>query len=85
MALIVTPYYNKPTQEGLYQHYAAIAHGVDLPIVAIGGITLERAPGVLRAGAASVAVISDLLSGADPATRVREFLTALGGANAREQ
>jgi 4-hydroxy-tetrahydrodipicolinate synthase len=31
--LSVTPYYNKPTQEGLYQHYKAIATRVDLPIV----------------------------------------------------
>jgi len=31
--LSVTPYYNKPTQEGLYQHYEAIASKVDLPIV----------------------------------------------------
>lgn len=32
-ALIVTPYYNKPTQNGLYQHYKTIAEQVDLPII----------------------------------------------------
>ena len=31
--LAVTPYYNKPTQEGLYQHYKAIAEATELPIV----------------------------------------------------
>lgn len=32
-ALIVTPYYNKPTQNGLYEHYKKIAESVDLPII----------------------------------------------------
>ena len=32
-ALLITPYYNKPTQEGLYQHFKAIAQAVDMPLV----------------------------------------------------
>ncbi len=32
-ALLITPYYNKPTQEGLYQHYKAVAEEVNIPIV----------------------------------------------------
>lgn len=32
-ALLITPYYNKPTQEGLYEHFKAIAQAVDLPLV----------------------------------------------------
>jgi|SRR5579872_3911674 len=44
------------------------------PLVAIGGITLDRAADVLRAGADSIAVIRDLVSARDPAVRAREFV-----------
>lgn len=45
-----------------------------LPLVAIGGITPERAQGVVAAGAQSVAVITDLVTAADPEARVRQWL-----------
>ncbi len=32
-ALLITPYYNKPTQEGLFRHFEAIARSVDLPLI----------------------------------------------------
>lgn len=51
------------------------------PIVAIGGVTLERASEVLAAGADSVAVISDILQAKDPASRVREYIQRLEAAN----
>ncbi len=44
------------------------------PIVAIGGITLERAREVIEAGADSVAVISDILRAPNPGKRARQFL-----------
>jgi thiamine-phosphate pyrophosphorylase len=45
-----------------------------LPLVAIGGITPERAPGVLAAGAQSLAVITDFLTAPDPEARIRLWL-----------
>jgi thiamine-phosphate pyrophosphorylase len=48
-----------------------------LPLVAIGGITLDSASSVMQAGAHSIAVISDLLTDGDPKRRVREFLRRL--------
>ncbi|HYL86256.1 MAG TPA: thiamine phosphate synthase [Candidatus Angelobacter sp.] len=53
----------------------------DKPIVAIGGITLDRASQAIRAGADSVAVISDILRAPDPAQRARQFLEVLEAAN----
>lgn len=48
----------------------------NLPLVGIGGLTIARAPGVLRAGADSVAVVTDVLLNADPEARAREWVLA---------
>jgi thiamine-phosphate pyrophosphorylase len=56
---------------------SALVRAVNLPLVAIGGMTLDRAVEVLRVGAQSVAVISDLLSTNDPQARVRAYVEAL--------
>ena len=52
----------------------------DKPVVAIGGISLERAASVIEAGADSVAVISGILSAPDPAQRARQYIETLASA-----
>jgi len=82
----VGPVFGSATKETGYQplglqhvrHAAAIAAAHRIPLVAIGGITLERAAEVLDAGASSVAVVGDLLRAGDPARRVRRYLDLLG-------
>ncbi len=48
----------------------------DLPLVAIGGLTVERAPGVFAAGADCCSVVTDVLRNADPEARLKEWLAA---------
>ena len=85
----VGPIYQTVTKD---TGYAAV--GLDLvtyasrlrpkrPVVAIGGITLERVASVISAGATSVAVISDLLNGNDPTRRVADYLRALETSSAK--
>lgn len=52
----------------------------DKPVVAIGGISLEHAAAVIEAGADSVAVISGILSAADPAQRARQYIETIASA-----
>jgi thiamine-phosphate pyrophosphorylase len=46
----------------------------DIPLVAIGGLTVERLPGVFRAGADVAAVVNDIVSNPEPEARAREWL-----------
>jgi len=73
-------------QIGLDRVRAAARHtsARGLPLVAIGGITLENAASVLDAGASCVAVISDLLATGDPEKRTREYLRTLACLHPRQ-
>lgn len=68
---------NQPVGLTGVRRAAELAGAAGLPVVAIGGISLDRARDVLSAGASAVAVISDLLAG-EPAQRARQFIEALG-------
>ena len=81
--IAIGPVFGTTTKEtgydavGLALVSAAAARAKGRPVVAIGGITLQRAPSVIAAGASAVAVISDLLITNDPQGRVRAYLQAL--------
>jgi len=86
-ALLVAPYYNKPTQEGFYQHYKAIADTVDLPIVLynIPGRTAKNieAETIARIAEAcpSVVAVKESTGSMDQASQIlaRSELTILSG------
>lgn len=54
----------------------------DLPLVAIGGLTVERAPGVYVAGADSCCVVTDVLRAEDPEARLKQWLDVARSAKA---
>src|SRR5262249_10844907 len=62
------------TARGIELVREAARRAAPIPLVAIGGVTIDTAPAVIEAGAASVAVIGDLLSTGDPEGRTRAFL-----------
>jgi 4-hydroxy-tetrahydrodipicolinate synthase len=59
-ALLITPYYNKPTQEGLYRHYKAVAEAVDLPLV-LYNIPGRTGVNMLPATVARLAVMKNVV------------------------
>ncbi|MEC4676525.1 MAG: 4-hydroxy-tetrahydrodipicolinate synthase [Nitrospirota bacterium] len=60
-ALLVAPYYNKPTQEGLYRHYKAVAEKVKIPIV-LYNVPGRTAVNILPATVARLAKIKNIVA-----------------------
>jgi len=59
--LLVTPYYNKPTQEGLYRHYKMVAEKVDIPIV-LYNVPGRTAVNMLPSTVARLAEIKNIIA-----------------------
>ena len=83
--LVFGPVYDTPSkrQYGPPQGLAALRRtvvAVDLPVLAVGGITPSRVRDVLATGARGVAVISAIIGAERPADAIKAFLDALGGA-----
>jgi 4-hydroxy-tetrahydrodipicolinate synthase len=59
-ALLITPYYNKPTQEGLYRHYKAVAEAVEIPQI-LYNIPSRTGVNMLPATVARLAVMKNIV------------------------
>jgi len=74
-ALVVVPYYNKPTQEGLIAHYSAIAESVDLPLVLYNvpgrtGITMSAQTTIALSRISTIAAIKEAAGNLDLVTEI---------------
>lgn len=81
----VGPAYTTTTKDGLptpigVAGVAAVAAAVDVPVIAIAGVTPERVGELRAAGAHGVAVVGAVFSADDPARATADFVTALGEA-----
>jgi 4-hydroxy-tetrahydrodipicolinate synthase len=79
-ALLICPYYNKPTQEGLYRHYKTIAEAVDLPLV-LYNIPSRTSVNMLPSTVARLSAIRNIVAikeGAGSLQQVSEIIEACG-------
>lgn len=75
-ALLITPYYNKPTQEGLYQHFSAVASAVDIPIILYnipGRTSVNMLPGTI-ARTAKIPNVVGIKEGSGSLQQVSEII-----------
>ncbi|MBF0341575.1 MAG: 4-hydroxy-tetrahydrodipicolinate synthase [Magnetococcales bacterium] len=90
-ALLITPYYNKPGQEGLYQHYRAVAESVQIPLVLYNvpgrtGVDLQAATVARLANTANIVGLKEATANMERASSIRKMcgdaITLLSGDDA---
>lgn len=85
-ALVVVPYYNKPSQEGIYQHYAAVASSVKIPIIIYNvpgrvGTSIQPETIARLRRFKNIVAVKEAVSDLDEISRVRSLsnITILSG------
>jgi 4-hydroxy-tetrahydrodipicolinate synthase len=85
-ALVVAPYYNKPTQEGMFQHYRIVAQSVDIPICVYNipgrtGKNIEPETIIRMAEAPNITMVKEATGSMDQASQILSAtdLTVLSG------
>ncbi|HTO12040.1 MAG TPA: thiamine phosphate synthase [Candidatus Binatia bacterium] len=86
--VVFGPVYDTPSKRAYgapqgVERLAIVARRLKIPVLAIGGITPERVPEVIAAGAHGVAVISGILAADSPSDATQLYLKALGGRGRR--
>jgi 4-hydroxy-tetrahydrodipicolinate synthase len=79
-ALLITPYYNKPMQEGLFRHYKAVAEAVDLPLV-LYNIPSRTSVNMLPSTVGRLAAVRNIVAikeGSGSLQQVSEIIQACG-------
>ena len=79
-ALLITPYYNKPMQEGLFRHYKAVAEAVDIPLV-LYNIPSRTSVNLLPSTVGRLAAVRNIVAikeGSGSLQQVSEILQACG-------
>lgn len=84
--LVVTPYYNRPTQEGLYRHYAYLANRVDIPMILYNvpgrtGVSITPQTAARLAKISNIVAIKEASGSLDQADQILELsdLTLISG------
>lgn len=81
-ALLITPYYNRPSQEGLYRHFAAVAEAVELPLI-LYNVPSRTGVNLLPETVARLSRLENIVGLKDAAGNIKQTLDTLAAVEGR--